>query len=730
MPSIFLKYFLKRWGLPLLGGVFFFGGLLMANDLVRISRDIFAQGASVRWLLPILLTTLPETLSLVLPMAAILGGLIGTQQLSDGSEMVASQGLGVGKRSILKPWGVLSVALVILASINAHLVVPRVSSRMDAIQDEMTEETKTRFLKPGSAPFFPSKDSQNGIWVAPTGEIHVFEVNETTVQHLVAKDLEWQRDNSKPDKPVLRLNLKTLKGSQYQKSDGNVGLLNQQSQTLKVDLPNKQGILPSTPVRYYSTSRLLDVRSRDAWLEFARRISIPFATAALLLLGIGLGLSHPRFKRGGALLESLGVILAYYMAMRFAENSFKHAGKNPAVLFLPPLVFTVAGLGLLAWKLKPHHTRRFSIGRLLHFAEDRVGTIKDKYINAFDDVAQMDSLMSYGAGKGRHVLAKWARRLWWKNWGAAMGTLLTLDLMMEFAAMAGDLYKSDLSILVFLKYWLWNLPSFLTLAFPVSFLLGGVLAFSEAALSREWVALRAGGGSLLQWIGSGARAWIAVLVLAFGMQVLVAPMMVRPADNLSRTIRNRGLRVYPTKPWMNLSSTGVLWFLDRGTRWGFPLKSPGEAPILYRWNTGDPYADALPWDSLTFSQGPAATDLFPSKALRRSERAEETSTLDLVNWQQWAPDPERGTLFWSRMLGWLAGPCLVFAMLAFTFPAPRGSRGRVLGAALVVGLLFLGMQAIFGGAARAGEIPALWGVLAPLLLLVGYGCLNVHRLRT
>lgn len=728
MTSIFLKYFLKRWGLPLLGGVLFFGGLLVANDLVRISRDIFAQGASVRWLLPIMLTTLPETISLVLPMAAILGGLIGTQQLSDGSELVASQGLGVGKRSILKPWGLLSVVLVLLASVNAHLIVPKVGSRMDAIRDEMTEETKTRFLKPGSAPFFPQKDPRQGIWVAPSGEIHLFEVNDTTVQHLVAKDLEWQRDLQGTNRPVLRLNLKDLKGSQYQKTSGNVGLINQQSQSLMVDLPDRPGILPSTPVRYYSSSKLLQVGSRDAWLELARRITLPLATTALLLLGIGLGLSHPRFKRGGSLLESLGAILAYYLLMRFVENGFKHAGRSPLILFLPPLVFIGIGLLLLAWKLKPHRTRRFSLTAILRSAGNQAEDLTDKYINVIDDVAQMDSIVSYG--KRRQVLSRWTRRLWWKNWGAAMGTLLTLDLMMEFAALAGDLYKNNISILVFLKYWVWNLPSFLTLAFPVSFLLGAVLAFSEAAMSREWVALRAGGGSLLQWIGSGTRAWVAVMVFAFGIQALVAPMMVSPAYNLSRAIRNRTPKVFPTKPWMHMSSTGVLWFLDRGTRWGFPLMSPGEAPILYRWRLGDPRVDALPWDGLSFTEGPEAANLFPSKALRRSERAEETSTLDLVNWQKWAPDPERATLLWTRLLGWLSGPCLVFAMLAYTFPAPRGGRGGVLGAALVVGLLFLGMQAIFGGAARAGEIPALWGVLAPLLVLLGYGLLNLHRLRT
>ena len=42
----------------------------------------------------------------------------------------------------------------------------------------------------------------------------------------------------------------------------------------------------------------------------------------------------------------------------------------------------------------------------------------------------------------------------------------------------------------------------------------------------------------------------------------------------------------------------------------------------------------------------------------------------------------------------------------------------------------MGMQALFTGAAKAGEFPSLWGVLCPILLLVGFGLANLHRLRT
>jgi len=145
---------------------------------------------------------------------------------------------------------------------------------------------------------------------------------------------------------------------------------------------------------------------------------------------------------------------------------------------------------------------------------------------------------------------------------------------------------------------------------------------------------------------------------------------------------------------------------------------------------GTPRASALPWDGLQLVPGQLAVELFPDRALRESASAEETPTLDLFHWQKWAPDPARATMLWGRLLNWLAGPCLLFSMLPYAFPTPRGGRGSALGYSLVAGLIFMGMQALFTGAAKAGEFPSLWGVVGPMLMLLGFGMLRLNRLRT
>jgi len=151
---------------------------------------------------------------------------------------------------------------------------------------------------------------------------------------------------------------------------------------------------------------------------------------------------------------------------------------------------------------------------------------------------------------------------------------------------------------------------------------------------------------------------------------------------------------------------------------------------MLRWNMGEVFAQGLPWGGTKLVRGPAAEKLFPETSLREPTHADMSSTEDLFKWQRWAPDPNRATLLWTRIFSWFAGPCLVLATLSWAFPDPRSGRGQSLGMGLVIGLLYLGLQGIFLGASKSGEIPAPLGVLAPMLFFSGFGLMRLRQLRT
>ncbi len=751
MPSVMTRYILRRWTVPLLGALVFYGALLLASEVVAISKEIFTQGAAMRWLIPLLFTALPWILGMVLPMAAVLGGLMGTQQMMEGSELVAAQGLGAGRRTWLHPWTILASILFVLATLNAHLLVPAASQLQQHLKTRMAEEAKSRFLRPGGPPWFPPGSPDSAFWVSPEGQVHIMESTPQGVQHLTAASMTYAIETGSDGSSGLQLRLDGLNGALYQPpspgshSQGSVIHLHQAQQVFRFALPSGTRLLAPTPLREESTPNLIRLsraplgagQDPAVWkgtrlqadMELCRRITLPIASAALLLLGIGLGFGHPRFYKGGAILRSMGMIMLYYLSMRYFENMWiGEKFKTPIPLLVVPFPFLAWGWLLLRQRLRPHHPSR--LGRRL---KPWLAPLRARVLPALQwGLANQARLKRWLHGKGtRHgILRHWSTLGWYRNWASAMGTLLLLNFLVEYASLAGDLSKNKIHFYVFIKYWLWNLPPFLAIALPMAFLLGSLLALSEGALSREWLALRAGGVSLVRWLWSSRFAWAGVTAFTLLLQAWIAPMATGRANRLYKEILKRSDNVSTTRPWMYLGSTGVLWNLQGEQRWGFPLKAPGEAPLLLGWRMGDTYSQALAWGGLHMVQGPPAEQLFPERSLRNTASAEEASTYDLFHWQRWAPDPERAYMLWSRILGWLAGPCLVLAMLSYAFPGPRQGRGQALGAGLVAGLLFLGLQALFGGAAKASEIPATWGVLAPLLLLLSVSLLRLRQLRT
>ena len=746
MPAILSRYVFRRWATPFMGALLFYGFLLLSWEMVTISKEIFSEGAPLRWLVPLLLTSMPENLGLVLPMAAVLGGLLGTQQMMEGSELVAAQGLGAGRRTWTNPWLRMAFWLVLLSTLNAHFLVPYAARAQQSLRVHMAEDAKARFLRPGAPPWIPPSAPNSAFWVSPQGQIHIMEFTPLGVQHLTAASMTYALEAKSDGSSELQLHLTGIQGVLYQTAgDGSVIHLSQEKQVLRFAIPAGVRLLPPTPLRYETSSTLIRIllipevlvratpETRElrikAAMEFCRRTTLPLASAALLLLGIAMGFGHPRFYHGGAILKSLGVILIYYLVMKYFENMWMSEKiKSIIPLLLVPFPFLAWGWLLFRQRLKPHRSSRLSgvLSRLILPFRSHFDPFLDRVSRS------RDALMCWVHGKGTQhgILRHWATLAWWRNWASVMGSLLVLNLLVEYASLAGDLSKNDVHILVFIRYWFWNLPPFMAVALPIAFLLGTLLSLSEAALNREWLALRAGGVSLLRWLWSSRWAWGLVALLTLVLQVGIAPSAMSHANRLYRQILNRNQNPAATRPWLYLGSTGVLWHLQADQRWGFPLKAPGEAPILLHWTLGDPHSQALAWGGLHLVQGPPADRLFPAEALRSTANAEEAPTLDLLQWQTWAPDPERSYMIWGRVLGWLAGPCLVLAMLSFAFPGPRQGRGQALGSGLVAGLVFLGLQTLFGGAARASEIPTYWGVLAPLCLLTALSLVRLRRLRT
>jgi lipopolysaccharide export LptBFGC system permease protein LptF len=782
VPKTLIRYFLKRWGLHILAGFVFFGGLLLAWEVKSISRIIFEQQASIYNLIPLLLTTIPWNVGLILPMAAVLGGLLGTQYLSEGSEFVALQGLGCGKLGFLIPWGILSAILITFSVINAHWLSPWASRMEGRLLYELAQETALaggympkigegpkliRGNAPASASTSPSPGHAIYCGISKIdSSLHIMQIGSDDVSHLIGDRYTYNIEKVKTgeDDPFERMQVsfrfEDVSGRSVARASDFSGLNGQirdlSFKTLEINQPiqiEKQSVYKPTAMRHLGTGEVLAAAKsgapqlrRMAGVELSRRFSNPLVCCALLLLGISIGLSHPRFYKGGAFVKSIVVIFLYFVCVKVVEGWIESNRIDwTYISILLPFLFFSAGWLLLNKKMYPamHGQRKLTGGLSKFFKKFRPRGFADGVKRAVHAVWPLN-IIGKGSGKrrdevGSGIIGRWTARKWWSNFLGVLSIFVVFHIFMEFAGLAQHVATGNARFWLFIKYWACNLPVTLPFVLPSVFLMAWVLTFSDASISREWVALRAGGVSLIQWARGSWKAWGLAIIAAFAIEAYFSPLAYASQDYYYRQLkgaeaatakRSDFSAVDDTPATLFLGATGIFWHSEGQARWGFPQLPRSGAPSLIFWEHGQPATRQLNWDGGEWGPGPEAGTFFPASSLMRYQKTDEIPTLDLFTWQAWAPSAERGTLLWGRLLKWMAGPCLFFAALGFAFPAPRKGRGQVLGNALILSLLFMWMQNLFEGASKAGQIPPLWGIFAPLLMLAGFGLANIRRLRT
>lgn len=755
--------------------------MLSAYQVISITKEVISVGASFqRWAVPLMILSMPEIMSIILPMASVLGGLLGTRSLSESSEIVVAQGLGIGIKTLIKPWGILSICLLVLSLVNMHILVPKAYKLQKTIQLKMLEEARIRFLRPGAKPWLIPGSLKNAAWIAPNGHMHFMEISNDKILHLVANNIKLKltdeiNDNSHFNKFELFnviIEMNDVKGSILNKFDDKVTLVQEEQHNYVTSIPS---VIPrwlsTTNAHIKATTQLIREYSPESTIELIRRISLPIATCTLFLLGIALGISHPRFLKGGSIGKSIVIIVTYYLINKYFENQILFStttngnSKNifpKFILLTLPIYYLLFSLIILVKKLRPRRSNIYSyyyksyykkywfewIYSKMAYNKILLSLIKAKarcslWSNFHNKnknlMMKIYDFLIRNKKKNKHyylqknILTSWTNNLWWKNWCSIVGTFLLLSFLVEYVTLAGKLSYSHTSMLTFIRYWLWNLPEFTSTIFSITFLLTIVLIFSQVSASQEWMAICASGVGLLKWFQSGVKSWGSVLIFTFIVQAFLSPIASKKSKLLYRQITGRQNNVNPLREksndWLYLGSTGVLWFLDNNLRWGFPLNNMNR-PILLKWTLHDKYSQILMPDTFDLIPGSDVKSLFPDKALQESTSAEETPTLDLFQWQKWAPDAERTTMMWNRLLNFLGGPCLVFGILSSIIPAPRKSSTNAFGYSLVIGLIFICLQVVFSGAAKVGDIPPFWSVASPMFILLGLGFINMRKIKT
>lgn len=579
---IFTRYILAEvTSHALLGGVLFTFVLFM-RDLGRILELVVRDSASLGDASRIILYTLPNTLTVTIPMAVLVGILLGLSRLSADSETTAMRASGMGALSFVRIISLVSLAALGLGLLNSLYLAPRSATALLALEESLRSSQASFEVQPRV--FY--EDFKNYVLyiqdVRPAAGAalwqHVFLADltdpasprVTTAEQAVVVNGTAQAG----DPQTLRLHL--VDGTQHQ-----ISPTNPDQYTISTfsssDLPIETGgqedthvgradtpILALTLSQLWSRAHAPDVTPRAASLyriEFNKRFSYPAACLVLMLVGVPLGLSSKRGGKSTGFVVTILLVFLYYFISSLGV-AFAKTGKLSALMGVwgANLIFSVFGSALL-YQLSRGGVALTGVATLGEALQRWLGQKTSDVTSAAEAPASRLPSVSTAFRKLRNVfgsrfpllLDDYVLREYSTNFALVLFTFGTLFLVFTFFELIGDIIRNRTPLVTVGDYLLNLIPYILYNTTPLCSLVAVLITFGALNRTSELTAMKATGISLYRVV-IPVLTFTAVLAAGlFAFDEFYLPAANRRQESLRSVIKGKPAQTFlrPDRKWIS-----------------------------------------------------------------------------------------------------------------------------------------------------------------------------------
>ena len=329
-------------------GVFTF--VFFVPQMVRLMDLVVRHPGSWSTIAVLFLSTFPGILSLTLPIGVLVGVLIALGRLSADSELIAMSALGMGRRRLLVPVGILAVGATAITFTMTLWLGPLSVRAFRSIEDRLRAGQASYQVAPR---VFDERFPQmvlyiNDIDSAATRWKGVFLAGtDKGVSRLtLAEEAIVIADRNEGK---LELHLRNGSVHEFSPADpGHYSLSAFGQRDLPVEVKSAEGDHVSEPgIPGRTMSALWQERrsQRDANVEIQRRLSFPFACIAFALLATPIGARPRRGGRAAGFLITLLLVSGYYLMFTIGTELARQ-GTIPIWAGIWSANVITAGLGL------------------------------------------------------------------------------------------------------------------------------------------------------------------------------------------------------------------------------------------------------------------------------------------------------------------------------------------------------------------------------------------------
>ncbi len=540
-------------------GLLVFTFVFFVPQLVRLMELLVRHSGSGGQLVKLFLCLFPGVLTFTVPMAILVGVLLGLGRMSADSEIIALTALGIGRRRILVPVGVLALtgvlvtalmtlwagplALSTFRSIEANLIANQVSFQVQPrVFDERFPKT-VLYVNDVNA----SGTKWHGVFLAEAGDQNSSQLTLAEDAIVIAEPLQGK----------LELHLQGGATHEFNRADPNHYSVTQFGQS---DLPIEvTGLLPTKQRSVSNQERSLDElwsdktsTWREARVELHRRISFPFACLFFALVAVPLGSQPRRGGRAAGTLLAVLLIASYYLLFVFGAGLARQgAVPVPAGIWVANLA-----LGLLSIVLLPRMEQlrgdrkwleRFGRWRSWVRLLRRRKSARAREAARTQNGSQESEIVYQESNSFPRLMDLYILRRFFSYFLLLMATFIFLFETFTFFELLDDIARHRIPFLVVVDYFRYLAPYLSYQLAPLAALVAVLVTLGVMSKNNEVVACKASGISLYRL---AVPLLLAGLTLATVMVVLddtYLPYANQRQDALRNQIKGKPAQTY-TRP--------------------------------------------------------------------------------------------------------------------------------------------------------------------------------------
>lgn len=589
---ILTRYILGEIFSHTLIGCALFTFILFMRELPHILEMVVRNTSSFVSVLQVFLFTMPETFMVTIPMAVLVGILLGLGRLASDSEITAMRASGLGIGYFLRVSAIIAVSGTIIGLFNSLYVAPRSQQAILDLEQSLATSQASYEIQPrvfieefkNSAIYV--QDVKSGAGSTNWRQIFMADLtNPDSPKITTAESATVVNDNAQ----VLLMRLRN--GAEHEMGESqdqyNVSTFNTTDRPLILSPQSDMHLgRVDTPIYAMPNSELLkhthDSDGRRYELEFHKRFAYPAACLVLMLVGVPLGAASRRGGKSSGFVLTIVLVFLYY----FLSSTGIALGKQdkiPAFLavWAANILFAAAG-GFLLWQMaRGGNILNALTGWMARTPKEENGTIAVKEIRKMSKSPAFALLFAnLLRNKQRlphtvfpRILDEYVIREFLTTFLMVLAGFVMLMLVFTGFELIGDIIRNHIPLSIVSAY-LFNLaPSMIYTITPLGVLIAVLATFGVLNRNSELVAMKATGISIYRLVIPilFISATLAAGLFLFDQYYL--PKANRKQEALRSTIKGRPPRT----------------FLNPEQQWIFGQQQPGQPSQIFYYKLFDPY---------------------------------------------------------------------------------------------------------------------------------------------